>query len=179
MLAFICVYALLCLTLAVGIWRSAGKSWSLRLVAVGLIVTGMIGLVLHPFFPMASRGMEGDFTFTNTMHQMLTMVWALIIAITVVLAAVAYRGWFRYYSLATVVLLIAFGVAASMAIQGIDQNNTPWAGAFERINAYALNVWLVVLAVTVMRRPLNRVTLGSNAPTEVETRKRSRLAASS
>lgn len=179
MLAVIIVYGLLGMGLGVGIWRSAGRNWSLRFVTVGLIATGAIGLVLHPFFPMSSRGLEGDFTFTNTMHQNLTMVWALIISVTVVLAAIAYRGWFRFYSLATLVLLIAGGIAASMAIQGIDQNNTPWAGAFERINAYSLNVWLAVLAVTVIRHPLNQVMLDGSAPSEAESRKRSRLAASS
>jgi hypothetical protein len=40
---------------------------------------------------------------------------------------------------------------ASVAIQGIEQNFTPWAGAFERINAYTYFAWLVVLAVTVHR----------------------------
>jgi len=49
-------------------------------------------------------------------------------------------------------VVIGFGAAASFAIQGIEQNMTPWAGAFERINAYAYFAWLVVLALTVMRR---------------------------
>jgi uncharacterized protein len=34
------------------------------------------------------------------------------------------------------------------------QDDTPWAGGFERINAYAYFAWLIVLAVTVMRREL-------------------------
>jgi hypothetical protein len=41
-----------------------------------------------------------------------------------------------------------------LAIQGIEQDDTPWAGGFERINAYAYFAWLIVLAVTVMRREL-------------------------
>jgi hypothetical protein len=28
-------------------------------------------------------------------------------------------------------------MASAFAIQGIEQNDTPWAGGFERINAYA------------------------------------------
>jgi hypothetical protein len=43
-------------------------------------------------------------------------------------------------------------MASAFAIQGIDQNDTPWAGGFERINAYAYFAWLIVLAVTIMRR---------------------------
>ena len=58
----------------------------------------------------------------------------------------------------TLLVLIGFGAASGIAIQGIEQNDTPWAGAFERINAYALMVWFVVLAVTVMRRSLSDAT---------------------
>ena len=47
--------------------------------------------------------------------------------------------------------LVGFGAASSVAIQGIEQNFTPWAGGFERINAYAYFAWLVVLAVTARR----------------------------
>ena len=44
---------------------------------------------------------------------------------------------------------------SSVAIQGIEPSFTPWAGGFERINAYAYFAWLVLLAVTV-RRSLNQ-----------------------
>lgn len=33
-------------------------------------------------------------------------------------------------------VIIGFGGAARRAIQGIGENRTPWAGDFERINAY-------------------------------------------
>lgn len=45
-------------------------------------------------------------------------------------------------------------MASSFAIRGIEQNDTPWAGGFERINAYAYFAWLVVLAVMVIRHEL-------------------------
>ena len=47
--------------------------------------------------------------------------------------------------------MTGFGIASGIAIEGLEQNDTPWAGAFERVNAYALMAWIVVLAVTVMR----------------------------
>jgi hypothetical protein len=37
-------------------------------------------------------------------------------------------------------------------------SRTPWAGVFERINAYVLMAWLVVLAVTVIHRRVERTT---------------------
>jgi hypothetical protein len=119
-------------------------------------------LVIHPFFPMASR-----WSFTDTpMHGTLSVVWGLIISVAVALSAVAYPGWFRPYSIVTLVVMIGFGMASGIVIQGIEQNDTPWAGAFERVNAYVLMAWLVVLAVTVMRRSLNQAR-PENRVTEV------------
>jgi hypothetical protein len=79
-------------------------------------------------------------------------VFSVLVIAAMVLSAVAYRGWFRFYALATIAVVVGFGMAASFAIRGIDQNDTPWAGGFERINAYAYFAWLIVLAVTIMRR---------------------------
>jgi hypothetical protein len=105
---------------------------------------------------MSSRWMEPG--FTDTMHILGTGVWSLFVLVAIVLSAVAYLGWFRFYSIATVLVLVGFGTASSIAMGGIEENLTPWAGGFERINAYAFFAWLVVLAVTVMRRSLGQVT---------------------
>jgi hypothetical protein len=86
------------------------------------------------------------------MHIILSAVFSLFVVVAMGLSAVAFRGPFRLYTIATVLVVIGFGAAASFAIQGIEQNMTPWAGAFERINAYAYFAWLVVLTLTVMRR---------------------------
>jgi hypothetical protein len=93
--------------------------------------------------------------FNDTMHQTLTFVWVPIILVAVALSAVAYRGWFRLFAVASVVAMTGFGIASGIAIQGLEQNDTPWAGVFERVNAYVLAAWFVVLAVTVMRRSLD------------------------
>ena len=102
---------------------------------------------------MSSRWMTAG--FNDTMHAMLSLAFSLIVFTAVVLSAVAFPGWFRLYSIATIPVLVGFGVASSVAIQGMAQNSTPWAGAFERINAYAYLAWLIVLAVTVTRRCLD------------------------
>ena len=58
------------------------------------------------------------------------------------------------YALATLVVVAGFGMASAAAMQGIESNDTPWVGMFERINAYAYFAWLVILAVTIIRREL-------------------------
>ena len=99
---------------------------------------------------MTSRDAEPG--FNDTMHIILSAVFSALVIVAMVLSAVAYRGWFRLYAFVTIAVVVGFGMAASFAMQGIEQNYTPWAGGFERINAYAYFAWLIVLAVTVMRR---------------------------
>ena len=174
MAAAILVHGLLLVAFGVGVWRSADRR-SLRWVGLLLIADGLVGLPNHTVFAMSSRGMEGG--FNDTMHIVLTGVFSLIVFAVVILSAVAYRGWFRLYSIATLLVVIGFGGATSIAIRGIEENHTPWAGGFERINAYAYLVWLVVLAVTVMRRSLNQVT-PEKGVTEVAQTKAPSLVAS-
>jgi Protein of unknown function (DUF998) len=166
MLAFMTAHGLLLIAFAVGIWRSAGRSRSLHWVGPLLIASSTVGFFTHVVFPMSSRWMQPS--LTDTMHLIGTGVWSLFVLVAMVLFAVAYRGWFRFYSIVTLLVLVGFGTASSIAMGGIEDNLTPWAGGFERSNAYAFFAWLVVLTVTVIRRSLSHVTLEKGvAETEV------------
>ena len=148
MVTAILVHGLLLMAFGVGIWRFAYRR-SLRWVGLLLIVAGVIGLPTHTVFAMSSRWMESG--FNDTMHASLSIAFSLVVFVALALSAVAYSGWFRLYAIATIPILVGFGVASSVALQGIEQNFTPWAGGFERINAYSYFAWLVVLAITVRR----------------------------
>ena len=41
-------------------------------------------------------------------------------------------------------------------LRGVEQDDTPWIGGFERINAYATFAWLIALAIKVNRHELGR-----------------------
>lgn len=153
MVTAILVHGVLLLAFGVGIWRAADCK-SLRWVGVLLMLAGVIGFPTHTAFAMSSRWMTAG--FNDTMHALLSLTFSLIVFTAVVLSAVEFPGWFRLYSLATLPVLVAFGAASSLAIQGIAQNSTPWAGAFERINAYAYFAWLIVLALSMTRRSRDR-----------------------
>jgi hypothetical membrane protein len=176
MLAAMTAHGLLVAAFGVGIWRSAGRSRSLRWVGPLLIASSIVGFFTHVVFPMSSRWMEPS--LTDTMHIIGTGVWSLLVLVAMVLSAVAYRGWFRPYSIGTLLVLVGFGTASSIAMGGLEENLTPWAGGSERINAYAFFAWLVVLAVTVIRRSLGHVTVEKGvAETEVaQTREPSLVA---
>ena len=102
---------------------------------------------------MSSRGLETG--FNDTMHIALSMVFSVLVVAMMALSAAAYRGWFRLYALATMVVVVGFGAASGVAMSGVEQDDTPWVGGFERINAYAYFAWLVVLAATVIRKELD------------------------
>ena len=150
MVTAILVHGLLLTAFGVGLWRSAGRK-SLRWAGACLVVTGLIGLPTHTVFAMSSRWLPGG--LNDVMHIVLSAVFSLFVFAALVLSAVAYPGWFRVYAVVTLVVVAGFGAAASFAIQGITENMTPWAGGFERINAYTYFAWIVVLAAKTIRQP--------------------------
>ncbi len=152
MVTAILIHGLLVLAFGVGIWRSADRK-SLRWAGLLLMGAGVVGFPTHTIFAMSSRWMKAG--FNDTMHIILSAVFSLFVFAAIVLSAVAYRGWFRPYAIITLFILIGFGGASSIAMRGIAENSTPWAGGFERINAYAYFAWLIVLAVITMRRTRN------------------------
>lgn len=161
MLAVIMAHGLLLITFGVGVWRSSARR-SLRLAGPFLIAANVVGLILHPFVPMHSRGMATG--FTDAMHGALTAAFSLFVLVAMVLAAIGHRGWFRLYSIATIVVLVGFGILSSLAIPNVERNlPTPWMGGFERINAYAYLGWVAVLAMILIRRSLDQVTTGHGA----------------
>ena len=153
MVTVILTHNVLLLAFGVGVLRVArprSALWWIGAVQVAEFV--LVGIPTHTFWAMSSRDMATG--FNDTMHITLSMVFSILVLAMMALAAAAYRGWFRFYSFATMVVVVAFGMASSFAIRGIEQNDTPWAGGFERINAYAYFAWLVVLAVMVIRHEL-------------------------
>jgi hypothetical membrane protein len=151
MVTVILIHGLLVLAFGVGVLRASYRR-SLSWIGGLLIAIGVVGFPTHTVWAMSSRDMETG--FNDTMHITLSAVFSALVIAAMVLSAVAYRGWFRLYASVTIAVVVGFGMAASFAMQGIEQNDTPWAGGFERINAYAYFAWLIVLAVTVMRREM-------------------------
>jgi hypothetical protein len=150
MVTVILIHNVLLLAFGIGILRVA-QPWSALwwIGALQVVEFVVVGVPTHTFWAMSSRDMATG--FNDTMHITLSVVFSILVIAMMVLSAVAYDGWFRLYSLATIVVVVGFGMASSLAIRGIEQNDTPWAGGFERINAYAYFAWLVMLAVMVIR----------------------------
>ena len=144
------IYSLLVYAFGVGVWRSAGPKRSLRFTGGFMIGKEVLGLVVTLFFPIHLRGVEG--TLADTMHAILTGVGVLFILLAIGFGATAFGKRFRLYSIGTIVMLFVFGALAGLNGPQMAANlPTPWMGVWERINIFGFLLWVVVLAIALLR----------------------------
>ena len=149
LIPFLFIYGALEIAFGYGVREAAGQKRALRFTGVLLIVPGIVDLVA-PFFPMHLRGAEK--TLTDTMHVILTVVTVLLILLIIGFGAAANGKWFRLYSYATILVLIIFGALAFLDGPQIAANMpTPWMGVRERINIFGFMLWMMVLAIVLLR----------------------------
>ena len=142
------VSSALLILFAVGIWMSANGKRSMKLMALMMSLNATDALVLWNFFPMHMRGSQP--TFTDTMHGLLAVDPFLLAAI--VLAAIAFPGRFRVYTIATIVFTSLLAMLGLSHVSAVFANQpTPWMGAAERASQYTMNLWYAVLAVWLLR----------------------------
>src|SRR5688572_10325995 len=140
-------YTLLVAAFGWGVWLSAGRNRALRVVGVLMIAHAVIGAFWPP---MHLRGAEP--TVTDTLHIGFAIVTVLIFMLEIGFGAAAFGKRFRFYSIATMVMLIVFGVLAGLDGPRIAANlATPWVGVWERISIGAFMLWVAVLALALFR----------------------------
>lgn len=141
------VYNLLVIAFGWGVWRSAGANRPLRVVAVLLMASAAIGF---GWPPMHARGQ--GFSLTDTLHIVFSMVWVVLSLLAVGFGATALGRRFRRYSIATLAIQLALGVATGMEGPKVAANlPTPWVGLVERVNIAVFLLWVMVLATVLMR----------------------------
>jgi len=143
-------YGVLLAAFGLGVWASSRGKRALRFTGALLIGNAVVGSVAAPFFPIHLRGVEGS--LTDTMHIILTSVIVLFILLAIGFGATAGGRRFRLFSIATFVAVVAFGALAGLdAPRPAAQQPTPWLGVTERINIGAYLLWVLVLAITLLR----------------------------
>jgi Protein of unknown function (DUF998) len=142
------VYQVLVIAFGWGVWTSAGQDRARRVVGGLVLAYGVVGLAA-PFFPMHMRG--AGVTLTDTMHKILTMVTVLLMLTAIGFGAAAFGKWFRFYSIATIVILLVFGVLTGLDAPRIEANlPTPWVGVTERIDIGVFLLWVVVMGIVLL-----------------------------
>jgi hypothetical protein len=145
---------LACVRLRMGRLGVGSSKPPLRVVGGLMVASGVIGLA-WPFAPMHLRGAE--LTLTDTMHIVLAIVTVLLMLLAMCFGAAAFGKRFRLYSIATMVILVAFGALTGLDGPRIAANlPTPWVGLWERINISVFLLWVVVLALALLRTQVER-----------------------
>ena len=158
------VYSLLVYAFGAGLWLSSGPERALRVAAVGVIGKEVLGLIVTIFAPIHLRGVGG--TLTDTMHGLLTLVGVVFMVLGVGFAAKAFGTRFRLYSIATIVIVVGFGIRTGLDQPRLAANlPTPGMGTYERICIYAYLLWVVVLAITLLGASAERSARGRAART--------------
>ncbi|HKA58100.1 MAG TPA: DUF998 domain-containing protein [Gemmatimonadales bacterium] len=148
------VYMALTLAFGWGVWKSAEANRPLRIVGALLLVSGLLGF-LWPFAPMHQREVlaAGGGTFGDTLHKILGVGTVLLFVLTVGFGTAAFGARFRTYSVATMVLALVFGMLTGIQSPRVGANlPTPYIGLFERISIAVYMIWLMALAIMLLRR---------------------------
>jgi hypothetical protein len=144
------LYGVLMMAFAVGVWRS-GRGRRVHVLGGLLFAYAAIGLLGPLFFEMNVRGAGGPPT-ADTLHIALTGVMVLFIMASLGIGASMAGWWFRLYTVATLLVLVVFGVLTSLASSGLAIGEpTPWIGITERIDIGAFLLWVIVLATSLWR----------------------------
>jgi len=143
-------YNLLVAAFAVGVWTSASPKRTARLTGAMMVGYAVLSMITPLFFQMDMRGAE--VTPRGSLHGPMTAVMSLFILLSMGFGAFLLGRWFRFYSFATIVILLIFGALTSFqAPQLAAGQPTPWMGLTERINIYATMLWFAVLPIALLR----------------------------
>lgn len=145
------VYTLLIAVFGWGIWASTGGNRRLRVVGGSLLACGVLGLFWPPMHLREVLAAGGG-TVSDTLHIVWTAASNLLTLLAMGFAAATFGRRFRSYSIVTMVTMVAFGVLTSVDAPRIQANlPTPWIGVWERVIIAVWMLWLIVLAVTLLR----------------------------
>lgn len=157
------VYDALVIAFGVGVLRASGsRRYRLRLTGGLLIGYGLVGLTGPTLFEMHQRGtsnISGDLP-----HIIVTGVIVALTLMAIGIAAFAFGGRFRRYSLSTLVTMIVAGIiSVPYGARLAAGEATPGFGIVERIDVYASLLWIAVFAIALLRHPTARATAAGHA----------------
>ena len=143
-------YNLLVAAFAAGVWTSAKPKRTAHIT--GAIIAGYaaLSLVTPLFFQMDMRGAEA--TARGSLHGPMTAVMSLFILLSMGFGAFLLGRRFRFYSFATIVIVVIFGILTGLQAPRLEAGqSTPWMGLTERVNIYATMIWFAALATGLLK----------------------------
>ena len=142
------LYTVLVSAFGAGVLLMARGNRALRVTGSMLVAYGILGLFWPP---MHVRGAEP--TLTDTLHVAFSVVTVLLMLLAIAFGGAGLGKAFRFYSIATVAVFAVFGTMSFRDAPRIAANlPTPWLGLWERVNIAAFLLWVIVLAIVLLRR---------------------------
>lgn len=142
-------FELFVVAFAIGVWLVAEKR-GLKIAAVILGVFA-VNAIVWGFFPMQQRG--NVMTFTDYAHIGGAILQVLTIVLFIAFGSGADGRWFRFFSIGLIVaILAAGGFAGSQAGAITTGGATPGMGLIERVSFYGPSIWILVLALELLRQ---------------------------
>lgn len=148
------LYTLLITGFGYGVWQSAAGNRPLRIAGILLFIYGLISLIIWPFAPMHQREVlaAGGGTIADTMHIIMGALTGLFYMVIIACGAAAFKQWFRFYSIATILLILFSGITMGTHAANLEVNlPTPWMGVWERIMIGIFLLWIIVFAILILR----------------------------
>jgi pimeloyl-ACP methyl ester carboxylesterase len=165
------IYTVLVTAFAFGVWKSGGRNRAVRIVGGLLLTYASLGF-LWPFAAMHQREVlaAGGGTLGDTMHVLLGGVTVLLMFLAIGFGAAALGKRFRRYSIASIVVLLAFGALTFVEAPRLQANlPTPWIGLWERLNISVFLLWVVVLAAMLLRSGTSQEKRTASHPSAFKT----------
>jgi Protein of unknown function (DUF998) len=147
-------YTFLVVAFGWGIILSSEENHRMRLMGALIVFYGALGLG-WPFVPMHTRDVlaAGGGTFSDTLHLIFSAITVCLMLLALGFGAVTFGKAFRIYSIVTILVLATFGMLTGIDAPNVEANMpTPLIGVWERINIGVFLLWVVVVAVILLRR---------------------------
>lgn len=144
------LYSLLVFAFGSGILMLAKENKALKFVAILIIAKEIFGVIATLFAPMHLRGDTP--AITDDMHIVLTAAGVLLCMFpAIIISAKVFGGWFRFFSIAIILIFLIFGTLAGMDGAKIAENlPTPYVGLWERINIFSYLLWVIILSFKLL-----------------------------
>jgi hypothetical protein len=154
------VYTLLVALFGWGVWQSSGNNRNLRMAGMLLLIYGIIGLGWPPMHRREVLAAGGG-SFTDTMHIIYSAVTVFLMLIAIWFGSKSLDKPFRFYSVVSIGTLIILGTWTAVEAPKLQHNQpTPWLGILERILILIFLVWIVVLAVLLLKAKIEMYNKG-------------------
>jgi hypothetical membrane protein len=143
------VYNPLLVAFGIGVLKSADSKRGLRISGILMIIGGILGFGWL-FFPMNMRGNIG--TAFDVGHLVMSAVTVLTLTLIILFGSGAAGKRFRIYSILTIIVMLGGGgYSGTQAPRVAAQLPTPWMGTIERVSVFLPLIWILVLAVVLLR----------------------------